>query len=53
VNVILAAILTPTGDPLNLFLMAAPMIVFYEVGIIAARIVGKKRKAAETAAAAS
>ena len=53
VNVILAAILTPTGDPLNLFLMAAPMIIFYEVGIIAARIVGKKRKAAETAAAAS
>lgn len=51
VNVILAAILTPTGDPLNLFLMAAPMIVFYEVGIIAARIVGKKRKAAEAAPA--
>jgi len=50
-NVILAAILTPTGDPLNLFLMAAPMIVFYEVGIIAARIVGKKRKAAEAATA--
>ena len=51
VNVILAAIITPTGDPFNLFLMAAPMIVFYEVGILAARIVGKKRKAAEAATA--
>ncbi len=51
VNVILAALLTPTGDPLNLFLMAAPMIVFYEIGIIAARIVGKKTKAEEAATA--
>jgi sec-independent protein translocase protein TatC len=51
VNVILAAILTPTGDPLNLFLMAAPMILFYEIGIIAARIVGRKKKADEAATA--
>ncbi len=51
VNVILAAIITPTGDPLNLFLMAGPMILFYEVGIVAARIVRKKRKADEAATA--
>jgi sec-independent protein translocase protein TatC len=51
VNVILAAILTPTGDPFNLAIMAIPMIVFYEVGILAARIVGKKKPAAETATA--
>ena len=38
----LAAILTPTGDPFNLALMAVPMIVFYEIGIILARILGKK-----------
>jgi sec-independent protein translocase protein TatC len=43
VNVIVAAIITPTGDPLNLALMALPMIVFYEIGIILARILGKKR----------
>lgn len=54
VNVIVAALITPTGDPFNLFLMAAPMIVFYEVGILAARIVTrKKRKEAAEAAAAS
>jgi sec-independent protein translocase protein TatC len=42
VNVVAAAIITPTGDPINLALMAVPMIVFYEVGIILARILGKK-----------
>jgi sec-independent protein translocase protein TatC len=52
INVILAAIITPTGDPFNLALMAVPMILFYEVGILAARIVGKK-KAPEAAAAAA
>jgi len=51
VNVLLAAVITPTGDPFNLLLMAVPMIVFYEVGIIAARIVGKKRAAEEPATA--
>ncbi len=50
VNVILAAIITPTGDPFNLAIMAVPMIVFYEVGILVARIVGKK-KAPEPATA--
>lgn len=43
VNVIAAAILTPTGDPLNLAMMALPMIVFYEIGIILARLLGKKK----------
>ncbi len=50
VNVTLAAIITPTGDPLNLAMMAVPMILFYEVGIILARILGKKRPAAQPAA---
>jgi sec-independent protein translocase protein TatC len=42
VNVTLAAIITPTGDPLNLAFMAVPMILFYEIGIILARVLGKK-----------
>ncbi|HET6438663.1 MAG TPA: twin-arginine translocase subunit TatC [Anaeromyxobacter sp.] len=42
VNVILAAIITPTGDPFNLAVMAVPMIAFYEIGIILARVLGKK-----------
>jgi sec-independent protein translocase protein TatC len=42
-NVILAALITPTGDPFNLALMAAPLIVFYEIGILLARLLGRKR----------
>jgi sec-independent protein translocase protein TatC len=49
-NVTLAAIITPTGDPFNLALMAVPMIVFYEIGVLLARILGK-RKAPEPEAA--
>jgi sec-independent protein translocase protein TatC len=43
INTLLAAIITPTGDPLNLALMAVPMCVFYEIGIILARLLGKKK----------
>jgi sec-independent protein translocase protein TatC len=32
---ILAAILTPTPDPLNQTLMATPMIALYQVGVLA------------------
>lgn len=39
---LVAAILTPTPDPFNQCLMALPMYVFYEVGIISAGIFGKK-----------
>lgn len=40
---IIAAILTPTPDAFSQILMAAPMLVLYEIGIITARIFGKKR----------
>jgi sec-independent protein translocase protein TatC len=38
-----AAILTPTPDAFNQTLMAGPLILLYEVGIVAARLFGKKR----------
>jgi sec-independent protein translocase protein TatC len=41
-NTIIAAIVTPTGDPFNLALMAVPMVLCYELGIIGARLFGKK-----------
>ena len=47
INTILAAIITPTGDPLNLALMAVPMCLMYEVGIIGARIFGKRDSAVD------
>jgi sec-independent protein translocase protein TatC len=42
VNVIVAAFVTPTGDPFNLALMAVPMMVCYELGVLGARIFHKK-----------
>lgn len=42
VNFIIAAILTPTPDAMTQILMAAPMIVLYEVGILVARLFGRR-----------
>jgi sec-independent protein translocase protein TatC len=39
---IVAAILTPTPDPFNQCLMALPMDIFYEVGIISAGFFKKR-----------
>jgi sec-independent protein translocase protein TatC len=52
VNTIIAAVVTPTGDPFNLALMAVPMIVFYEIGILLARLLGKKKEPAPEEAGA-
>jgi len=41
--VILAAIVTPTGDPFTLLLMAAPMYVSYEVAILIGGRLSKRR----------
>jgi sec-independent protein translocase protein TatC len=43
---ILAAILTPSPDPLTMLIVASPMLILYEVGIIVARIVFRKKKRA-------
>jgi sec-independent protein translocase protein TatC len=39
---VIAAILTPTPDIFNQTVMAIPLIILYEVGIIAVRIFGRK-----------
>ncbi len=41
---IIAAILTPTPDVFNQILMAVPMLMLYETGIILARIFGKTKR---------
>jgi sec-independent protein translocase protein TatC len=48
-----AAILTPTPDMFNQALMAGPLIVLYEVGIIAARIFGRRPQAVAVAGQSS
>jgi len=49
---IAAAILTPTPDAFNQALMAGPLIILYEVGIVCARIFGR-RPAVPVAASAA
>jgi sec-independent protein translocase protein TatC len=40
--VITAAIITPTGDPYNLLLLAVPMYLLYELGILLSRLVPRR-----------
>jgi sec-independent protein translocase protein TatC len=47
VNFVISAILTPTPDVFNQSLMALPMCLLYEVGILAARIAARRRKSAD------
>ncbi len=44
---VIAAVLTPTPDAFNQTLMAVPIIVLYEVGIVASRILNRKKKPKE------
>jgi sec-independent protein translocase protein TatC len=49
--VALAAFITPTSDVFNLALMSAPMLVCYELGVLAVWIVERRRARREAAAA--
>lgn len=53
VCLIAAAIITPTGDAVNLALMAGPMLLCYELGVVLVWLVEKRRAkaAAQTPAA--
>jgi sec-independent protein translocase protein TatC len=44
---ILAAVITPTFDPINQSLVAVPLIILYEMGIWLAKIVQRKKAHAE------
>lgn len=41
---VLGAIITPTMDPVNQTLVAVPIIILYEFGILLSKIAGKKKK---------
>jgi sec-independent protein translocase protein TatC len=46
---VIAAVITPTIDPINQTLVAGPIIVLYEVGILLARVaVRARRKSSES-----
>ena len=40
---VIAAIITPTVDPVSQTMMAVPLIILYEIGILLARWVGKQK----------
>ncbi|MEE4241455.1 MAG: twin-arginine translocase subunit TatC, partial [Desulfopila sp.] len=43
INFIIAAILTPTPDIVNQLMMAGPLIVLYEISVVAVWVFGKKQ----------
>ena len=46
VSFVIAAAITPTIDPLNQAIVAVPLIVLYELGVLLARIAGRRSAAA-------
>lgn len=47
---ILGAIITPTVDPVNQALVAVPLLVLYELGILLAKLAGRSRRSREIVA---
>ena len=47
---VIAAIITPTPDPINQTIVAVPIIILYELGTLFARLAARPAKAAQTAA---
>lgn len=45
-TVVIAAVITPTGDPVSLALLAVPLYVLFELGLLLARAVPPRRVAA-------
>jgi sec-independent protein translocase protein TatC len=41
---VLAAVITPTVDPVNMGLVMAPLLVLYEIGVILSKIMYRKRE---------
>lgn len=48
-NFVIAAIITPTTDPVTLLFLAGPMVVLYEGSILAARFIERSRRRREAA----
>ncbi|MEO6667278.1 MAG: twin-arginine translocase subunit TatC, partial [Nitrospiria bacterium] len=50
-NAIVAAILTPTSDLFNMAIMLVPLTLLYELGILGARVFGRRKPVPDPAAA--
>jgi len=49
---VIAAVITPSADPISLFALAIPMILFYEISILIGLVVVRRRAANEVDAGA-
>ncbi|MBP8259198.1 MAG: twin-arginine translocase subunit TatC, partial [Verrucomicrobia bacterium] len=49
INMVLCAVITPSGDPVTMMLMALPLQVLYEVSVFIARIWARQERAALSA----
>ncbi len=47
---VIAAVITPSGDPYSMLALALPMSLFYMLSIVVGLIIQKRRRAAEPAA---
>ena len=48
INAVLAAFITPTTDAVSMMFMLVPLFIFYEIGIIIAKIFAKKKPEAKS-----
>ncbi|MCB1004908.1 MAG: twin-arginine translocase subunit TatC [Acidimicrobiales bacterium] len=48
---VIAAVITPSGDPISMMALAVPMYIFYEISILLGRLFARRRRKAEAAAA--
>jgi sec-independent protein translocase protein TatC len=46
---VVVAVLTPSGDPISLFALVIPMILFYEISILIGRISARRKRKREAA----
>jgi sec-independent protein translocase protein TatC len=46
---ILVAVITPSGDPISMLMLSVPMVLFYEISIIAGRILERRKRTAAAA----
>ena len=46
---VVAAVITPSGDPISMLALSIPMIVFYEMSILIGRVIQRRKRAAAPA----
>jgi sec-independent protein translocase protein TatC len=46
---VLAAVITPSGDPYSMMALAIPMMVFYAVSVVIGKVAQRRKRAAEAA----